>query len=346
MFLTVTGLSIPTLVTVISPVALFIATIYTLNRLNGDSELIVMSAAGMPPQRLLRPFLGLGAGVCMLVAFLTLYVMPASFQELRDLITKIRADFVANIVKEGQFTTLDNGITFHFRERSGEALLGIFMQDKREPTKTVVYSPSAARSPRRTGRATSSSRAAPSTGKRRTAAIRRSSPSSAMRSTLPPSTRTRRQTVYKPRERSTTQLLFPDEKELYYTIQAGRFRAELHDRLSAWLFPLAMMFIAFAALGEARTTRQGRGTAVALAVVAVVALRIIAFAASSAAVRSPAGVIAIYGAPVLAILIALALALQGARMRSLGARLMRWADAALVPRLRLPRLRLPKLRRA
>ena len=84
------------------------------------------------------------------------------------------------------------------------------------------------------------------------------------------------QTVYKPRERSTPQLLFPDENELYYTIQAGRFRAELHDRLSAWLFPLALMFIAFAALGEARTTRQGRGTAVALAVVAVVALRIVA----------------------------------------------------------------------
>jgi len=65
-----------------------------------------------------------------------------------------------------------------------------------------------------------------------------------------------------------------------------------------------------------------------------------------AAVRSPAGVIGIYGAPILSIVIALALALQGARMRSLGARLMRWADAALMPRLRLPRLRLPKLRRA
>jgi lipopolysaccharide export system permease protein len=51
-FLTVTGLSLPTLITVISPVALFIATIYTLNKLNGDSELIVMSAAGMPPARL------------------------------------------------------------------------------------------------------------------------------------------------------------------------------------------------------------------------------------------------------------------------------------------------------
>ena len=53
-FLTVTGLSLPALITVISPVALFIATIYTLNRLNSDSELIVMSAAGMPPVRLTR----------------------------------------------------------------------------------------------------------------------------------------------------------------------------------------------------------------------------------------------------------------------------------------------------
>ena len=70
---------------------------------------------------------------------MTLYLMPASFQELRDLVTQIRADFVANIVKEGQFTTLDNGITFHYRERSGDALLGIFMQDRREPGKTIVY---------------------------------------------------------------------------------------------------------------------------------------------------------------------------------------------------------------
>src|SRR5215217_8590484 len=79
-FLTVTGLSIPALVTVISPVALFIAVIYTLNKLNGDSELIVMSAAGTAPQRLLSPLLTLSGFVCLLVALMTLYVMPASFQ--------------------------------------------------------------------------------------------------------------------------------------------------------------------------------------------------------------------------------------------------------------------------
>src|SRR5215213_8505663 len=30
-------------------------------------------------------------------------------------------------------------MTFHFRERSGDALLGIFMQDRREQGRTIVY---------------------------------------------------------------------------------------------------------------------------------------------------------------------------------------------------------------
>ena len=48
-FLTVTGLSFPSLIAIIAPVSLFIAVLYTLNRLNGDSELIVMSATGLSP---------------------------------------------------------------------------------------------------------------------------------------------------------------------------------------------------------------------------------------------------------------------------------------------------------
>src|SRR5205085_555370 len=46
-FLTVTGLIIPSLVMVIAPIALFIAVLFTLNKLNGDSELVVMSASGL-----------------------------------------------------------------------------------------------------------------------------------------------------------------------------------------------------------------------------------------------------------------------------------------------------------
>src|SRR3954462_2890460 len=339
MFVTVTGLPIPTVDTVISPVALFIATIYTLNRLNGDSELIVLSAAGMAPQRLLRPFHGLAGGVCMLVAFLTLYVMPASFQELRDLITKIRADFVANIVKEGQFTALDNGVTFHFRERSGQALLGIFMQDRREEGRITVYLAERGQ----TMEANGQSYLVLEEG-----SVHRQQPNSRDSSIvrferyaidLGALNQAEGQVLYKPRERTTTQLLFPDQQEGYFKMQEGRFRAELHDRLSGWLHPLAMMMIAFAALGEARTTRLGRGAAMAAAVVAVGVLRIASFAASSAAVRSPSGLVGVYGAPLAAIAAALLIALHGPRVRAWGARSMQWISESVTPRL-------PALRRA
>jgi hypothetical protein len=32
---------------------------------------------------------------------LTIQVMPSSFQELRDVLTRVRGDFIANVVKEG-----------------------------------------------------------------------------------------------------------------------------------------------------------------------------------------------------------------------------------------------------
>ena len=337
-FLSVTSLSLPTLVAVISPVALFIAAVYCLNKLNGDSELIVMSAAGMPPRLLLKPFLVLGAAVCMLVSVLTLYVMPASFQELRDLITRIRADFVANVVKEGQFTSLENGVTFHFRERTPNgALLGIFMQDRREEGRTRVYLAERGQ----TAEVDDKNYLVLEKG-----SVHRQEPNSRDQSIIaferyavdlsalsPPAG----ETLYKPRERTTAQLIAPSQEDWITRNQSGKLRAELHDRLSSWLYPLAVILIAFAALGDPRTTRQGRGAAIAAAVVAVAALRIAGFAASSASARTPAALVAVYGAPLAAIALSAALAFQGPRLRSLGARFARLADPApLVAR--LPRL--------
>ncbi len=315
-FLTVTGLSLPTLVAVIAPVALFIASLYGLSRLNGDSELIVMSAASMSPLRVMRPFLALGALVALLVGFLTITIIPASFQELRDLISRIRADFVANIAQEGQFTTLDNGVTFYYRERSGPALIGIFLQDRREEGRTAVYLAERGQAVEHNGgnylvlENGSVHRQRPKTSDSQIVAFERYAID------LSALNQEASELIYKPRERSTGDLLLPDRNEGYYKMQSGRFRAELHDRLTSWLFPLAVVTIAFAALGDAKTTRQGRGVAVATAVVAVVALRIAMFAASGAVVRSPGALAALYGLPLLTIVGSIALVLGGARLRS------------------------------
>lgn len=233
-FLFVTGLSLPTLVVVIAPMALFIAVIYALNRLNGDSELIVMSAAGMKPRAILRPFLTLALAVSFLVGFLTIVVMPASFQELRDVITRVRGDFIANVVKEGQFTSLDNGLTFHFRERGQNGtLLGLFIQDAREAGKSKVYLAERGNAIEVDGQSYLALEKGSVHQQQKDS--RDSSILTFERYTIdlaafaPPDS----EVVYKPRERSTTQLLFPDRDEVYFKLQKGRFRAELHDRLSA-----------------------------------------------------------------------------------------------------------------
>ena len=66
-FVGITLLLVPALVLVIAPLAFMVATAYTLNKLNTDSEIIVMNAAGMSPWRIFQPFLIVAIIVAVLV---------------------------------------------------------------------------------------------------------------------------------------------------------------------------------------------------------------------------------------------------------------------------------------
>lgn len=323
-FFTVTLLSLPALIAGIAPVALFMSTLYTLNKLNGDSELIVMNAAGVAPHRLTRPFIVLTIATSLLVGYISISVMPASFRALRDLITLIRADFVANVVKEGQFVALDSGVTFHYREKQGDALLGIFMQDRRDPNQPAVYIAERGRTVEADGN--SFLMLEKGTIQRETKNTDTTSIISFERYALNLSALSGDATggdgegngdkvVYKPRERTTWALLNQDPNEAYYKFQAGRFRAELHNRLSAPLYPAAFMLVAFAVLGEARTTRQGRNAAIQAAILIVGSVRIGAYAAWTASVRSEFAVVLLYALPLATIAISVAAIFYGNRLR-------------------------------
>ena len=333
-FFTVTLFSLPALIAGIAPVALFAATLYTLNKLNGDSELIVMNAAGIAPARVLRPFVFMAILTTALVAWMSISIIPASFRSLRDLVTKIRADFVSNIVKEGQFATLDAGITFHYREKAGDTLLGIFLQDRREEGKTSIYIAERGQTADVEGASFlilekgSVQRQNPGASDTSIVVFDRYALNlSLLGGSDEDGASEGGKIVYKPRERTTLDLLSPDRSSAYYQIQAGRFRAELHNRLSSPLYPFAFMLIAFAALGQARTTRQGRGAAIQSAVILVSLVRIAGYAAWSASVRTKLAVPIMYALPILSCVISMAIILHGHRLRPLFAPL---ADRIMV----------------
>lgn len=327
-FLTATGLSIPSLTMIIAPIALFIAVLYALNKLNGDSELVVMSASGMSPTQILKPFAALMATAALFVGALSIWGVPKSFLSLRGLLMEVRADFLTRVVREGQFNVLDKGFVFHYRERGpGGVILGVFMQDQREADKVTSYVAERGITAEIDGQPylvlDKGSVHRQSRGSRDPAIVVFEryaidlAQFSAGQSGL----------AFRPRERSTWELMHLDRKEAYVAANYGRFRAELHDRFANPLYALCFGMVAFAALGQPRTTRQGRGVAMAGAIAAVVALRVAGFGASALLARSASAVVFVYGVPLLGLIASLYLIY--------GPPIGRF--------IRLPNLRLPRL---
>ncbi|MEM8817953.1 MAG: LptF/LptG family permease, partial [Pseudomonadota bacterium] len=89
-FLEFTALLLPRVMTVVLPVAAFAATLYTINRLFGDSEIVVMFAAGISGHALLRPILMFTITLTLVLLAISIYVVPLSQREMRDRISEVR----------------------------------------------------------------------------------------------------------------------------------------------------------------------------------------------------------------------------------------------------------------
>ena len=277
-FVGITGLIIPLLVLVIAPIALLIAVAHTLNKMSTDSEIIVMNAAGMSPWLLFRSFLSVAVVVSILVTAISAYGAPKGLRMLRDWLTEVRANVVSTIVQPGRFTSIESGVTIHIRERrTNGQLMGIFLDDRRNPNErmTVVAE---------YGELIDNDNGTflvlqqgvvqrQQISDRDPAMVKfdRYAFDLSQFSGGPQAVK------YSIRERYLWQLAFPDPKDPFLIEQPGPFRAELHDRLMAPLYPIAFVVIAFAYLGAPRTTRQSRTLSMVGAVSGVGLLRLIGF---------------------------------------------------------------------
>jgi lipopolysaccharide export system permease protein len=314
-FLTMTGLTIPSLVAIIAPVALFAGVLYSLNKLNGDSELIVMSASGVGPGTLLRPFVILFFVVFGLVAAMTIKVMPWSFDVIEELTARIHADFITNFAREGAFSQLEAGFVFHYRERGPDGSLhGVFMQDRRDPGHITSYIAELGQTVEKDDsnylvlakgsyqRPQESGDSAIVTFDNYTIDLSQFTPKD--------------ETSKRPRERTTAELMSLDPNEDSVRRFPGRFRAELLDRLVSPLYAFAAGLVGFAALGEARTTRQGRGVAIGAAVLSFALVRILGIAANTFVVSRPSAEPYVWAIPLITCALCLDVIFHGPLFRA------------------------------
>jgi lipopolysaccharide export system permease protein len=295
-FLRITGLLVPILMLVIAPIAIMIAVCYALLKLNGDSELVVMNAAGIPPRRVYRPVLIACLVVAAFVAFISAYLAPLLQREMNEAIAKVRTDVVATIVRPGAFTSVERGLIFHIRDRVSETQFrGIFIDDSRnreERTTIVAEYGQIVQRAEGTFLVMRDGNVERRRAQERDPTIVVFDRYAFDLTRLAPAP----QLVVGLREKYLWELLFPDPEDNALKTSPGQFRVELHERLIAPLYPLAFGVIAFAVLGFPRTTRQSRNLSLVAVIGGVAGLRLGGFAAMVMAVNFPPALAALYAA--------------------------------------------------
>ncbi len=282
--LAMTTLALPNLLALIAPFALLIAVMHTLNRLNGDSELIVFTASGATIWVVARPLILLAMIVTVAVSFVNHIGMPWSLRMLRDYVVQVRTDLLSQVLQPGKFSSPEQGITFHIRERAPNGdILGLIMHDARSGKGAMSYLAERGQIVKQdTGaymvmsKGHVLSQETSGEAPRIIAFDRYALDLDAFDEKMSDDKDLR------PRERYYSELIAPDPESRFYKRNPGQFRTELHERFASPLYPLAFVFIALAAAGTAQSTRQNRTRSVVTGFLAAAGLRL----AGSASITS------------------------------------------------------------
>lgn len=129
-FFKIVALGVPQIVALLTPMAMFVASIWALNRLHRDSEIVVAQAAGMTRWQVSSPIIRLAVLSAVVHLGVNLWVQPSAQREMRATITDARADLASSLVRPGQFTTPDTNLTVFAREQQGQDLIGVQISER------------------------------------------------------------------------------------------------------------------------------------------------------------------------------------------------------------------------
>lgn len=302
-FAWVTLLSMPQLISLILPLALFFAVLYALNRMHSESEIVVFYGAGVSRGRIARPILQLAVLAALAHLSITAIVQPWALRERRDVLYDLRTDMASTLVQEGAFTTPVNNLTLYTRERgAGGEMRDIMIEDARGRTPITYNAKSGA---------IATIDGQPAIVMRNGQVHRQTADGTVEvldfdRYPVQLGQFFREPDLFylKPSDRYLHELFFPDLTQHYDQRNVERFLAEAHARLSTPLLNIALALIALVGVLGGDFSRRGYGRRIAITAVIGLLLRLAAITLQSAAVNEPALNVLQYAVPIGAAVIA------------------------------------------
>jgi lipopolysaccharide export system permease protein len=139
-FINLTLLSLPNIILAILPVSGLISAIYLTNRLNADSELIILRSAGTSNLELSKPFLKLGLIVSLLVGVLSHQIVPTIKNSAKSMQNSVSNEINAMFLRSGEFFNPTQNLTIYIGKiKSNKELSNFFLEDNRDPKKLKTF---------------------------------------------------------------------------------------------------------------------------------------------------------------------------------------------------------------
>jgi len=296
-------LTLPQMLAMVLPIAVFVATLMTLNRLHTEQEIVVCYAGGMSRWQVTAPAFRLATMAALMTLVVNLWVQPIAMRALRDELFRVRTDLAASLVREGEFNSPAGGLTVYAQSVDSEGLLkNVFIHQDKPGGESSVFT---------------ADRGLVTTRGDQPVMILRSGSNEQFNSKgvlnyvlfseyvfdLAPYADKQETVSYKVSDRFLHELLAPDTSNYWDRQNKKSFLAEAHYRISSPIYVITFMaFAIFGVLGGS-FSRIGYTRRIATVGALAGAVRIVGFAVQSASVHTPSLNVLQYIVPILPILL-------------------------------------------
>ncbi len=243
-------LTIPGLLAFVIPITCFVATLFAINKLHTEQEIVVCFASGMSRWQVTSPVLRLSVLAAMFMLVVNLWGAPLCQRISREMLYKARTDLAGSLVKAGEFTDSPKGLTVYTQDIDAQGVLhNLFIYQPKPGGASATYDA-------RTGVITHRNGSPVLIMQR--GSNEQFSPKGTLNFLdfdeyvfdLAPYVNTDDVLSYKPSDMYLHELVFPDRAQKATRSQRRKMLAEANARLSAPLYvPTFVMFALLAVIG-------------------------------------------------------------------------------------------------
>jgi lipopolysaccharide export system permease protein len=274
MFIRLVIYSIPSLFSFVAPISSLVATLFVLNKLHTEQEIVVCFASGMSRWQVTSPIMRVSAFFILAMLAVNLWLTPLCNRAMQEELYRARNDLAGTLVREGEFTDSPKGLTVYAQQvAAGGQLKNLFVYQPQPNGASYTYDSRTGVITHRNGLPVLVMR----DGSRE--AFSNNGALDYLKFDeytldLTPYTNASDTLTYKPSELYMHELLYPDPAVELKKSMRRKMLAEAHARLASPLYvPTFVMFAILAVIGGA-FSRMGYGRQIAIAAAAALGVRL------------------------------------------------------------------------